>query len=153
MEKQFQSVYTIAKFKEFQEQFTKKIYCEVLSIHDSYLYTTYDVHEDIITNECRKTKMFKVCFHRDECDFECSCHLFEFREIICKHAIAILIRNQVKLVSEKYILKRWMRDVNRPYTRVSINYDGWISTPDQVRCEQMCNAFTKLADLVAHEES
>ncbi|CAA2953785.1 Hypothetical predicted protein [Olea europaea subsp. europaea] len=65
----------------------------------------------------------------------------------------ILIRNQVNLVPEKYILKRWRRDVNRPYMRVPINYDSWISTPVQVRYEQMCNAFAKLADFVAHDES
>lgn len=40
----------------------------------------------------------------------------------------------------------------RPYTRVPINYDGWISTPDQVRYEKLCFAFTKLFDLVAHNE-
>ncbi|XP_022883710.1 protein FAR-RED IMPAIRED RESPONSE 1-like [Olea europaea var. sylvestris] len=123
MERQFQSVYTIVMFKEFQDQFTGK------------------------------TKIIKVCFRRDECEFECSCHLFEFRGIICKHAVTILIHNQVNLVPEKYILKRWRRDVNKLYIRVPITYDGWISTPDQVRYEQMCNVFSKLEDLVAHDES
>ncbi|XP_022861207.1 protein FAR1-RELATED SEQUENCE 5-like [Olea europaea var. sylvestris] len=152
MEKQFQSVYTISKFKEFQEEFTGKVYCEVLSAQDSYLHTIYEVREDIIFNGGMKKKIFKVLFRRDECEFECSCHLFEFRGIICKHAISVLIRNDVALLPEKYILKRWRRDVNRPYTRVPINYDGWISTPEQVRYDQLCLAFTKLADLVAHDE-
>ncbi|CAA2977483.1 FAR1-RELATED SEQUENCE 5-like [Olea europaea subsp. europaea] len=153
MERQFQSVYTIAKFKEFQEQFTEKVYCEVLSAHDSYLHTIYEVREDIISNDCTRTKIFEVLIRRDECEFECNCNLFGFIGIICKHAITVLIQNQVKLVPKKYILKRWRRDVNRPYVRVPISYDGWISTPDQVRYEQMCNAFTKLADMVAHDES
>ncbi|XP_022873511.1 protein FAR1-RELATED SEQUENCE 5-like [Olea europaea var. sylvestris] len=144
MERQFQSVYTIAKFKEFQEQFTGKVYCEVLGLHETYLHTTYDVREDIILNNCMKTKIFKVCFRRDECEFECSCHLFDFRGIICKHAVTILIRSQVHLVPEKYILRRWRRDVNRLYMRVPITYDSWISTPDQIRYEEMCNAFANI---------
>ncbi|XP_022851587.1 protein FAR1-RELATED SEQUENCE 5-like [Olea europaea var. sylvestris] len=152
MERQFQLVYTIAKFKEFKEQFTGKVYCEVLGLHETYLHTTYDVREDISMNNCMKTKIFKVCFRRDECKFECSCHLFEFRVIICKHAITILIRNQVHLVPEKYILRRWRRDVNRLFMRVPITYDGWISTPNQIRYKQICNAFMKLADFVAHDE-
>ncbi|XP_022856160.1 protein FAR1-RELATED SEQUENCE 5-like [Olea europaea var. sylvestris] len=153
MERQFQSVYTIAKFKEFQEQFTGKMYCEVLGLNETYLHTTYDVREDIILNNCMKTKIFKVCFRRNECEFECSCHLFEFRGIICKYAVTVLIRNQVHLVPEKYILRRWRRDVNILYIRVPITYDGWVSTPDQIRYEEMCNAFAKLADIVAHDES
>ncbi|XP_022850810.1 protein FAR1-RELATED SEQUENCE 5-like [Olea europaea var. sylvestris] len=153
MERQLQSVYTIVKFKEFQEQLTEKMYCEVLGCHETYLHTTYDVREDIILNNCMKTKIFKVCVSRDECEFECSCHLFEFRGIVCKHVVTVLIRNQVNLVPEKYILKRWRRDVNRLYMRVPITYDGWISTPDHVRYEKMCIAFAKLADLVAHNDS
>ncbi|KAL2499469.1 Protein FAR1-RELATED SEQUENCE 5 [Abeliophyllum distichum] len=126
MEKQFQAVYTISKFREFQEEFTGKVYCEVIYTEERGSITNYEI--------------------------ECSCHLFEFRDIICKHAITVLIRNDVAKLPETYILRRWRRDVSRAHTRVSINYDGWMSTPAQLRYEKMTIAFANVADMVADDE-
>ncbi|XP_052198397.1 protein FAR1-RELATED SEQUENCE 4-like [Diospyros lotus] len=114
IEKQFQEVYTIAKFKEFQEELTGKIYCSIMSTEEGPLGT--------------------------------SCHMFEFKGIICRHAGTILIQNGVRSILERYILQRWRRDVSRSYMRVKINYNGWISTPSQLRYDQLCSAFAKVAD-------
>ncbi|XP_022856267.1 protein FAR1-RELATED SEQUENCE 5-like [Olea europaea var. sylvestris] len=152
MEKQFQLVYTISKFKEFRQEFTGKVYCEILSVTDSYFDFTYEVRKDIISNEGMKKQIFTVSFRRENCEFECNCHLFEFRGIICKHAISVLIRNDVVLISKRYILKRWRRDVNRPYMRFPIKHDDFVSSAEQVRDQQLCNTFTKLADVIAHDE-
>ncbi|OVA20965.1 hypothetical protein BVC80_8837g19 [Macleaya cordata] len=57
MKKQFQAVYTISKFKEFQEEFTVKVYCEVVSSQEDYVLSKYEVREDIILNEG-----VKICF-------------------------------------------------------------------------------------------
>ncbi|KAL2492850.1 Protein FAR1-RELATED SEQUENCE [Abeliophyllum distichum] len=80
------------------------------------------------------------------------CHLFEFRGILCKHAITVLIRNDIVKLPDTYILRRWRRDVSRAYTRVKINYDGWITNPGQLRYDRLCLAFAKVADLVADDE-
>ncbi|XP_052198420.1 protein FAR1-RELATED SEQUENCE 5-like [Diospyros lotus] len=120
IEKQFQEVYTIAKFKEFQEELTGKIYCSIVSTEEGPLRT--------------------------------SCHMFEFKGIICRHAGTILIQNGVRSIPERYILRRWRRDVSRSYMRVKINYNGWISTPSQLRYDQLCSAFAKVADKVADDE-
>jgi len=42
MEKQFQEVYTIAKFKEFQEKFTENMYCTIVSTKEGPLDTRYE---------------------------------------------------------------------------------------------------------------
>ncbi|XP_052195759.1 protein FAR1-RELATED SEQUENCE 5-like [Diospyros lotus] len=152
MEKQFQKVYTISKFKEFQEEFTGKMYCEVVSTEEGPLGIRYEVREDIIFDEKVKEKKFVVVFEKEKCDIVCSCHMFEFRGIICRHVVTVLIRNGVRLVPEKYILKRWRRDVSRSYKRVKINYNGWINTPGQLRYDELCNAFAKVANLVADDE-
>ncbi|CAA2999022.1 FAR1-RELATED SEQUENCE 5-like [Olea europaea subsp. europaea] len=99
-----------------------------------------------------KKKMFTVCFRRDSCEVECNCRLFEFRGIICKHAISVLVRNDVSLLPEKYVMRRWRRDVSKQYMRVPTTYDGLVCTAKQVRYEQFCAAFTKMADLVARNE-
>ncbi|KAL2486712.1 Uncharacterized protein Adt_31468 [Abeliophyllum distichum] len=43
MEKQFQEIYTIAKFREFQQEFTRKVYCEVISTQEGCFGTDYEV--------------------------------------------------------------------------------------------------------------
>ncbi|XP_022870713.1 protein FAR1-RELATED SEQUENCE 5-like [Olea europaea var. sylvestris] len=59
MEKQFQAVYTISKFKEVQEEFTRKVYCDVVSENASdYYWSSYVVREEIIVHEQPKKKSF-----------------------------------------------------------------------------------------------
>ncbi|XP_022889311.1 protein FAR1-RELATED SEQUENCE 5-like [Olea europaea var. sylvestris] len=152
MEKQFQRVYTITKFKEVQDEFTGKVYCDLISSSDGCFGTTYEVLEDIIYDERTKKKIFSVSFHRENCEIICSCHLFEFRGILCKHAIAVLIRNNVQSLPDCYILRRWRRDVSRAYTRVVVNYNGLVSTPEQLRYDKMCQSFASLANMVADDE-
>jgi len=60
MEKQFQEVYTISKFKEFQDEFTGKMYCEVLSIEEGSFGMRYEVREDVIFDERVKEKKFQL---------------------------------------------------------------------------------------------
>ncbi|XP_022863106.1 protein FAR1-RELATED SEQUENCE 5-like, partial [Olea europaea var. sylvestris] len=125
IEKQFQAIYTISKFKEVKEEFTGKIYCDVISetANDSF-WSTYEVREHVTLHDHRKKKTFCISFRRDTCEVICSCHLFEFRGIICRHAIAVLIRNNITSIPERYIIRRWRRDVSRVYTRIAVNYDG-----------------------------
>ncbi|XP_022854679.1 protein FAR1-RELATED SEQUENCE 5-like [Olea europaea var. sylvestris] len=148
MEKQFHAIYTISKFKEFQDEFIGKIYCEVISASEGFLGTTYEVREDVINDERVKKRIFSVSFRRENCDIICSCHLFEFLGIICRHAISVLIRNDITSLPEKYMLRRWRRDVSRSHTRVAVIY----GTPRQLRYDKMCRAFAELADLVADDE-
>ncbi|CAA2969224.1 FAR1-RELATED SEQUENCE 5-like [Olea europaea subsp. europaea] len=152
MEKQFQKVYTISKFREVQGEFTGKVYCDLLSASEGHMGTTYEVREDILLGDRRKKKMFVVSFNTEKCEIICSCHLFEFRGIVCRHAIAVLIRNDVTVMPDRYILRRWRRDVNRAHTRVAVNYDGLASTPGQLRYDDMCQAFSKVADRAADDE-
>ena len=56
IEKQFQEVYTIAKFKKFQAEFTGKMYCSIVSTEEGSVGTRYEVREDIITDERVKEK-------------------------------------------------------------------------------------------------
>ncbi|XP_022885642.1 protein FAR1-RELATED SEQUENCE 5-like [Olea europaea var. sylvestris] len=153
MEKQFQAVYTISKFREVQEEFTGKLYCDLISSSERSSGTTYEVCKEEINDERSKKKMFFVSFRKDDCDIVCSCHLFEFQGIICRHMISILIRNGVKQIPDKYILRRWRRNVSRAHTRVIVNYEGLITTPGQLRYDKLCQSFAPLADLVADDES
>ena len=153
MEKQLQQVYTISKFRECQEEFIGMMYCQVISTDEGFMVTRYDVQEVVMFDGGRKKKVFTVSFQIEDCHIVCSCHLFEFRGILCKHAILILVRNDIHTLPEMYIMKRWRKDVRRAHSRVAVNYDGWVSTPEQRRYDEMRKAFDKVADLAANNES
>ncbi|XP_073132186.1 protein FAR-RED IMPAIRED RESPONSE 1-like [Henckelia pumila] len=100
MKRQFQIAYTIVKFKEFQQELTEKMYCDIESIEDGSFGTKYVVTEDFTVRERIKEKKFEIVFERDKCTFSCSCHLFEFRGIICRHPITVLIHNKLSVVPD-----------------------------------------------------
>ncbi|GER33314.1 FAR1-related sequence 2 [Striga asiatica] len=64
----------------------------------------------------------------------------------------VLIRNDVSRLPDQYILHRWRKDVRRPYTRIALKYDGLRNSPGQLRYDNLCTAFAKVADLAADDE-
>ncbi|XP_038678434.1 protein FAR-RED IMPAIRED RESPONSE 1-like [Tripterygium wilfordii] len=153
MEKQIQSLYTTAKFKEFQTELTGMMYCGIKSVAKSANVSQYVLDEDVVFGEDGMKKVaFNVYF--DDCSSEvrCTCFRFEFRGILCRHAITVLIRNGQSLLPSHYVFRRWRKDVRRCHTRVKINYEGWIITSEQRRYDNLCNLFTKVADLAADND-
>ncbi|XP_022891676.1 protein FAR1-RELATED SEQUENCE 2-like [Olea europaea var. sylvestris] len=152
MEKQFQLVYTISKFKEVQDEFIGKIYCDIALEVEGLDGVKYEVRESVVYPERRKKKTFLISFRRDTSEMMCSCHLFEFQGIICRHAIIVFDHNDFTRMPKKYILWRSRIDISRAYTRVAVNYAGLVSTPEQLRYNGMCQAFVEVVDLVASDE-
>ncbi|XP_022846329.1 protein FAR1-RELATED SEQUENCE 9-like [Olea europaea var. sylvestris] len=152
MEQQFQSVYTIFKFKEAQAEFTGKVYYDLISTSKGHSRMMYEVRKDVMRNGIWRKKTFFFSFDRQNCDIVCSCHLFKFRGIIYRHAIAVLIHCDIILLHERYILQRWKKDVGREHTRIAVNYDELVSTLEQLRYDDMCCAFEEVTDLAAEDE-
>lgn len=63
---------------------------------------TKKVHE--INNE--KTT-YNLIHHLNSKEASCSCHLFEFLGILCRHVLAIFIKKNVHSLPSQYILCRW----------------------------------------------
>ncbi|XP_022855422.1 protein FAR-RED IMPAIRED RESPONSE 1-like [Olea europaea var. sylvestris] len=152
LEKQFQLVYTISKFREVQVEFIGKIYCDLISSSEGFSRTMYEVLEDVILDNRVKKKKFSVTFQKEKCEIVCSCHLFEYRGIICRHAITVLLRNNVTSLPDTYILRRWRRDVSRALTRVAAKYADLSSSPTQLRYDKLCRSFTLLACKVVGDD-
>ncbi|XP_052290815.1 protein FAR1-RELATED SEQUENCE 9-like [Citrus sinensis] len=109
MKKQVEEVYTISKFQEFQQQLMDKMYCEVFSCEGS--------EYEVVKNDGKsKEKTFQVIFERDDGEIRCACAMFECRGIVCRHAIAVMIRTHITFLPEKYIIRRWRKDVRRCYS-------------------------------------
>ncbi|GER26300.1 FAR1-related sequence 3, partial [Striga asiatica] len=135
------------------KELTHKMYCNIKCSVEIPFGSEYKIVEDVQHDgKIVKQKALVVAFNRGECEVFCSCHMFGFREILCKHAISALLLNHVWSVPDKYILRRWIRDVSRLYMRIKINYNGWIVAPGQERYDELCRDFTRLADIAAHNE-
>ncbi|KAM6565436.1 hypothetical protein CsatA_024564 [Cannabis sativa] len=146
IEKQFQVAYTNTKFKEFQKELTGKLYCEVSCIDSKD--GNFDVSEVMFVGDKRKQVHFNVQFNTENCEAHCSCGLFQFRGILCKHAISVLLKMEVINVPEKYILQRWRKDLKRCHTRVKVGYyDDWTSNLEAQRYDKLRKKFDEVADL------
>lgn len=64
------------------------------------------MEEEITINRVERRKKFVVTFDRQNSHFVCSCHLLEFRGIICRHAILVLMRNGAKVFPVKVYLAK-----------------------------------------------
>ncbi|KAL2479796.1 Protein FAR1-RELATED SEQUENCE [Abeliophyllum distichum] len=103
------------------------------------------------------------CRQRSEAEYEQVCQLENFVETIRRYERTLRSKAEkefqadfrledVKLLLNRYILRRWRRDVQIAYTRVKINYFGWVSTPEQVRYDQLFKTFGKVSNLVVEND-
>ncbi|XP_052626978.1 protein FAR-RED IMPAIRED RESPONSE 1-like [Lactuca sativa] len=67
----------------------------------------------------------KVEIKAEEKEINCSCEHFKRMGVLCKHAFTIMMRCGVKEIPERYILKRWRKDViSRNYRFSSVQSDS-----------------------------
>ncbi|KAK6930226.1 FAR1 DNA binding domain [Dillenia turbinata] len=147
IEKQFQAIYTIPKFKEVQLELTGTMYCDILSSNEGDGLGEYSVQDELEAGGKIKYAIFQVEFKENSCEVRCSCCLFEFRGILCRHAMKVLARRKIIKVPEKYIVSRWRKDLKRQYTRVKTSYNDLSNYPDARRHDMMQQMFEEVATL------
>ena len=151
LEKQFQSVYTHAKVKEFQEQFVGKLDCLCSKTKEGDIVSEYEVKQSITFGEGEeaytKEVSFIVEFNATTNEAHCNCQLFEFRGMVCTHQLMVWHQMGIQRVSDKYVLRRWCKNVKRAHTKVRICYDKSSTSIEARRHDNMCNLFNDVADL------
>ncbi|CAL5392564.1 unnamed protein product [Camellia sinensis] len=127
IEKQFQMVYTNDIFKLFQDELRGLMYCNASFVKTEGSIATFEVTESVLGKDgvSWKEMEYEVLYNETECKVQCLCHLFEFKGILCRHAVSILIKKKVKEVPSHYILERWRKDMKRGYTLVKNVYDDF----------------------------
>ncbi|XP_062173728.1 protein FAR-RED IMPAIRED RESPONSE 1-like [Alnus glutinosa] len=150
-EKQFQKIYTHAKFREVQKEISSIMYCGSSLLKSECGIRTYQVIEQVEINESyRKKIVYNVCYNGPVCEVNCSCRLFESRGILCKHALSVLTTfEDVDLLLEKYFLNRWRKDLKRPYKLIKSSYDPLSGNPTADRYAELSNNVLKLAAIAA----
>lgn len=154
LEKQFQEAYTSSKFKEFQEEIREMIYCSPIFVDEVGRIFKYKVRELLFEgiNSKDAQNNFDVQFNEDVCDVNCSCKLFQFKGILCRHALAVLISRMVTTLPESYILPRWRKDVKRKYAFVKSSYNDTEASMAAKRVNKLCTAFYEIAPIAGEFE-
>ncbi|GMH13482.1 hypothetical protein Nepgr_015323 [Nepenthes gracilis] len=105
MEKQAADLYTRRVFMKFQEELVETLANPATKIEDSGSVTTYRVAK---FGEDHRAHV--VNFSSVEMKTTCSCRMFEYSGIICRHILAVFRAKNVLTLPTEYILKRWTRN-------------------------------------------
>ncbi|KNA16107.1 hypothetical protein SOVF_092190, partial [Spinacia oleracea] len=129
IESVFQKIYTDNKFRDVQRECERMLYCvvkeekQISDKHFEYLMEdrvwiiVKGKSEEVLT---KYKKFYVVKFGTSPMEISCVCKLFETRGILCRHCIRALETNSVVDIPEKYILRRWRKDVYRKHMHVRL---------------------------------
>ncbi|XP_020599591.1 protein FAR1-RELATED SEQUENCE 6-like isoform X2 [Phalaenopsis equestris] len=112
MEEQLSKLYTLNIFKLFQDELKGGLYCQVSLIKVDATSSTYKVRDCAFINEIEKTenKDYNVLYNIDGFQVHCSCGFFQFRGILCRHALSVLKLQQVYDIPARHLVDRWRKD-------------------------------------------
>ncbi|KAL2940276.1 Protein FAR1-RELATED SEQUENCE 6 [Bienertia sinuspersici] len=127
----FQKRYTNAKFLKVRRECTRVLYCtgrgetwvsntEVEHLMEDRLWVFCEARKTELPSTIRR--LYRVRFNTETSEVSCDCKLFESCGIMCRHSIKVYDMNLVEDVPEKYILRRWRKDIPRKHTRVKVAY-------------------------------
>ncbi|CAK9167804.1 unnamed protein product [Ilex paraguariensis] len=105
MEKQAANIYTRTIFLKFQEELVETLANPANVIDDTGLEVMYQVAK---FGEDNKVQLIR--FNVFEKKASCSCQMFEFSGILCRHILAVFKVTNVLMLPSHYILKRWTRN-------------------------------------------
>ena len=115
--------------------------------------TTYTVDEKIVNPVWRsKKKTYLTTIDKVAMEIQCSCKLFEFVGILCRHIIKVIELEELTCIPEKYVLDRWRKNIVREYERVKVNYYDPGQTPRVQRFHAVALRNEYLLSLALHNE-
>ena len=105
MEKQAANLYTRKIFTKFQEELV-----------ETFVYTANRIEGDGAISTFRVAKFeddnkaYMVTLNYPEMRANCSCQMFEYSGILCRHVLTVFTVTNVLTLPSPYILKRWTRN-------------------------------------------
>ncbi|XP_043713489.1 protein FAR1-RELATED SEQUENCE 5-like [Telopea speciosissima] len=105
MEKQAAELYTKKLFMKFQEELVETLTFMATKMEDDGLMTTYRV-----AKFGEDHKSYIVRLNVLEMKATCSCQMFEFSGLLCRHILTVFRVTNVLTLPSHYILKRWTRN-------------------------------------------
>ncbi|EPS62805.1 hypothetical protein M569_11983, partial [Genlisea aurea] len=105
MEKQASELYTRKIFTRFQEELVSTLTLTASAVEDDGEITTYRV-----ANFGEDHRAHLVRFNVLEMKALCSCRMFEFSGLLCRHVLAVFRVANVLTLPPRYVSKRWTRN-------------------------------------------
>lgn len=105
MEKQVASFYTRKLFIKFQEELVETLTFMASKVEDEEATSTYRV---LKYGDTHRAYFVKYCIR--EMKANCSCQMFEFSGLICRHILTVFRVTNVLTLPSHYVLKRWTRN-------------------------------------------
>lgn len=105
MEQQAANLYTKKVFTKFQEELV-----------ETFVYTANKIEGGEVLSKFRVAKYehdhkaFIVTLDLSEMKASCSCQMFEYSGILCRHVLTVFTVTNVLTLPPRYILKRWTRN-------------------------------------------
>ncbi|RDX97454.1 Protein FAR1-RELATED SEQUENCE 3, partial [Mucuna pruriens] len=141
MEQQAANMYTKKIFAKFQEELV-----------ETFAYTANNVEDDGVVGKYRVAKYehdhkaYTVTLNMSEIKANCSCQMFEYSGVLCRHILTVFTVTNVLTLPPHYILKRWTRNA-----KSGIGTDEKITDPLgienlTVRFNSLCREAIKLAE-------
>lgn len=124
VEEQCRRLYTLAVFKIFQKELLQ-----------SYSYLGFKIYEEgvlsrYLVRRCgNDPEKHVVTFTAVNISVSCSCQMFEYEGILCRHILRVLQILELREVPPRYILHRWTRNAENG---VFPDLESW-SSPQELR--------------------
>ncbi|XP_021737710.1 protein FAR1-RELATED SEQUENCE 5-like [Chenopodium quinoa] len=119
----FSKAYTNEKFLEVRDDVIGLKHTNIVKTGNIGSMNLYDADEKIPKLVWKATRWtFKVSVDKEKGEFSCSCKLFEFRGILCRHIIKVIHTEDIECIPEKYNLNRWRKDLVRDYEGIKVSY-------------------------------
>ncbi|KAK3002658.1 hypothetical protein RJ639_018362 [Escallonia herrerae] len=132
MEQQAANLYTKKVFAKFQEELV-----------ETFVYTANKIEDDGVVSKFRVAKYehddkaYVVILNISEMTASCSCQMFEYSGVLCRHVLTVFTVTNVLTLPAHYILQRWTRNA-----RVSLVSDE--QDPDAQAIESLTLRFNNL---------
>ncbi|GJW96290.1 FAR1-related sequence 5-like protein [Tanacetum coccineum] len=101
--------------------------CEIVKVRDkrASAYRTLNTEkEKEVVQQKEYVAEYKVLRSLEDGSVECTCRHFIRYGFLCRHAFCVLKNRDIEVIPEKYILRRWRRDIIPPALRRNKNRYG-----------------------------
>ncbi|KAL8524809.1 hypothetical protein ACS0TY_014428 [Phlomoides rotata] len=119
IEEQCRRLYTITMFKVFQKELLDSYSYIGIKINVEGAISRYLVQKRENGNE-RNT----VAFNASNLNISCSCKMFEFEGILCRHALQVFKMMNIRELPSRYVLHRWSKNAKYGILRDSDSAGG-----------------------------
>lgn len=157
----FRHIYTSSKFRFVQWECEKVTYCMVREEKTDDSGMIQYLMEDrvwVLPEEASKPRLTKrrtmycISYSPETQDAFCNCKMFETHGIICRHLIRVYDLLHNENYPEKYVLRRWRRDVLRKHTSIRVAFHDLSRTEEIQRLDRLTAVWEPLSDLAIKSE-